>query len=215
MIKTERFMEVLLNNSESDDWTIAREEWIKDEIKFVNEGKCICGQKKIRKIVVIKNIKNNKKLEIGSNCWETVLGRESLNSEFKLLRNKYILQKYGIFNMPSLFTILYNFEKFIIDDWEFSFLISTNSMKYEFSSKQKEILKRLIDKLIPINDSKIKVNHIYYVYDGVTWCTITFNYNMNKEHTLRRKIKNKYLFDYSSSNKYDIIDKDLFEIGLR
>lgn len=215
MIKTERFMEVLLNNSESDDWTIAREEWIKDEIKFVNEGKCICGQKKIRKIVVIKNIKNNKKLEIGSNCWETVLGRESLNSEFKLLRNKYILQKYGIFNMPSLFTILYNFEKFIIDDWEFSFLISTNSMKHEFSSKQKEILKRLIDKLIPINDSKIKVNHIYYVYDGVTWCTITFNYNMNKEHTLRRKIKNKYLFDYSSSNQYDIIDKDLFEIGLR
>ena len=215
MIKTERFMEVLLNNSESDDWTIAREEWIKDEIKFVNEGKCICGQKKIRKIVVIKNIKNNKKLEIGSNCWETVLGRESLNSEFKLLRNKYILQKYGIFNMPSLFTILYNFEKFIIDDWEFSFLISTNSMKREFSSKQKEILKRLIDKLIPINDSKIKVNHIYYVYDGVMWCTITFNYNMNKEHTLRRKIKNKYLFDYSSSNQYDIIDKDLFEIGLR
>ena len=215
MIKTERFMEVLLNNSKSNDWTIAREEWIKDEIKFVNEGKCICGQKKIKKIVVIKNIKNNKKLEIGSNCWETVLGRESLNSEFKLLRNKYILQKYGIFNMPSLFTILYNFEKFIIDDWEFSFLISTNSMKREFSSKQKEILKRLIDKLIPINDSKIKVNHIYYVYDGVTWCTITFNYNMNKEHTLRRKIKNKYLFDYSSSNKYDIIDKDLFEIGLR
>ena len=215
MIKTERFMEVLLNNSESDDWTIAREEWIKDEIKFVNEGRCICGQKNVRKIVVIKNIKNNKKLEIGSNCWETVLGRESLNSEFKLLRNKYILQKYGIFNMPSLFTILYNFEKFIIDDWEFSFLISTNSMKREFSSKQKEILKRLIDKLIPINDSKIKVNHIYYVYDGVMWCTITFNYNMNKEHTLRRKIKNKYLFDYSSSNQYDIIDKYLFEIGLR
>ena len=215
MIKTERFMEVLLNNSESDDWTIAREEWIKDEIKFVNEGRCICGQKKVRKIVVIKNIKNNKKLEIGSNCWETVLGRESLNSEFKLLRNKYILQKYGIFNMPSLFTILYNFEKFIIDDWEFSFLISTNSMKREFSSKQKEILKRLIDKLIPINESKIKVNHIYYVYDGVMWCTITFNYNMNKEHTLRRKIKNKYLFDYSSSNQYDIIDKDVFEIGLR
>ena len=49
MIKTERFMEVLLNNSESDDWTIAREEWIKDEIKFVNEGKCICGQKKDKK----------------------------------------------------------------------------------------------------------------------------------------------------------------------
>ena len=103
MIKTERFMEVLLNNSESNDWTIAREEWIKDEIKFVNEGRCICGQKKVRKIVVIKNIKNNKKLEIGSNCWETVLGRKSLNSEFKLLRNKYILQRYGIFNMPSLF----------------------------------------------------------------------------------------------------------------
>ena len=153
-----------------------------------------------------------KNLETQVNSYKSVVTtlKEKVN-QFNLLS----LQKYGIFNMPSLFTILYNFEKFIIDDWEFSFLISTNSMKHEFSSKQKEILKRLINKLIPINDSKIKVNHIYYVYDGVTWCTITFNYNMNKEHTLRRKIKNKYLFDYSSSNQYDIIDKDLFEIGLR
>ena len=94
MNKTEKFMKTLLENSVSNDWDIARTEWIHKEVKYSEEGllSCICGQKNIQKGVIIKNIKNNNELLIGYNCWKSVMKMQNLDTEFKRLRNQYILQ---------------------------------------------------------------------------------------------------------------------------
>lgn len=159
MTKTERFMKVLLENSISNDWDFARNEWVSKELKYSPERTsiCICGQKNIEKTIIIKNIKNNNELEIGYNCWKTVMKRENLDTKFKQLRNQYILKKYGIFNIPSEYITVCNFEHYIINEWEFMFLLNIISTTYEYTEKQREILKKLINKIKYVDDSKIIV----------------------------------------------------------
>lgn len=204
MNKTEKFMKTLLENSVSNDWDIARTEWIHKEVKYSEEGllSCICGQKNIQKGVIIKNIKNNNELLIGYNCWKSVMKMQNLDTEFKRLRNQYILQKYGIFNIPSRYTVLCNYEHYIINSWELMFLLNIIDTTYEFSIKQREILKKLINKIKLVNDSKIKVKGISFSSLKKEYETdwnpeepylISFEYNDNKKYTLKRTIKLKYV----------------------
>ena len=204
MNKTEKFMKTLLENSVSNDWDIARTEWINKKLKYSEEGllSCICGQKNIQKGVVIKNIKNNNELLIGYNCWKSVMKMQNLDTEFKRLRNQYILQKYGIFNIPSKYTVLCNYEHYIINSWELMFLLNIIDTTYEFSIKQREILKKLINKIKLVNDSKIKVKGISFSPLKKEYKTdwnpeepylISFEYNDNKKYTLKRTIKLKYV----------------------
>ena len=82
------------------------------------------------------------------------------------------------------------------------FLLNIIDTTYEFSIKQREILKKLINKIKLVNDSKIKVKGISFSSLKKEYETdwnpeepylISFEYNDNKKYTLKRTIKLKYV----------------------
>ena len=138
MYKTGKFTKALIENSISDDWANARQEWYFNGLRYTpDKGVCICGQKHISRIVIIKNKYNNIVLEIGYNCWLSVMGGENLDTEFKRLRNQYTLYTLGI-KLPTLYLILRNFESGKISIDEVDTLVYAN-----FKSLNSEWLERV------------------------------------------------------------------------
>jgi hypothetical protein len=181
MNKTAKFMDALIKNSVSNDWVRARAEWVQYGLRYTQDkGVCICGQKHIARIVIIKNKLNSTILEIGYNCWLSVMGGEKLDTEFKRLRNQYTLYTLGI-KLPTLYLILRNFESNRIDIKEVEFLVHAHFKSLENNELTK--LKRITAKMefvpdvVQIKAIKLIINAPYPFcynlqgigYDGKTY----------------------------------------------
>lgn len=145
-MKTERFIERLLELSVSSDFFSAQKEWEVDHLEYVGDDTCICGQKHINKVVVIRNKHTNSLVRIGYNCYHTTLNGVCYDTEFKKLMYEYKLSRLGIFKIPTAEQIIDNYCRYIINEWEFKFLISIKRFS-EYSEKQLQILKNLIPRI--------------------------------------------------------------------
>ena len=162
MYKTAKFTKALIENSVSDDWAEARQEWYFNGLRYTpDKGICICGQKHISRIVIIKNKYNNIVLEIGYNCWLSVMGGEKLDTEFKRLRNQYVLQQLGIC-LPTLYLAFRNYEKYRINSNELSFLLCEYDHSVDINDKYViETYKKITKKMEFVPDV---VNIVSYDY---------------------------------------------------
>lgn len=142
-MKTEKFIEKLLENSVSKDFFSAQKEWKVHQLKYVENGICICGQKHITKLVIMYNIHNHKLINVGYNCYRSTLNGQNYDTEFKKLMYAYKLSRLGIFEIPTLEQIIYNYNNYVINEWEFKFLVSIKKYS-EYSNKQLDVLKRVL-----------------------------------------------------------------------
>ena len=145
-MKTEKFIARLVELSVSSDFFTAQNEWKVDHLEYVEDDTCICGQKHINKIVVMRNKHTNITIRIGYTCYRTTLNGECYDTEFKKLMYEYKLSRLGIFKMPTAEQILDNFNRYIINEWEFKFLISIKKFS-KYSEKQIVIIRQLLPKL--------------------------------------------------------------------
>jgi hypothetical protein len=144
-MKTEKFIENLLEYSISKDFFSAQKEWKVHHLEYTENGQCICGQKHITRLVIMYNVHNYKLINVGYNCYRSTLNGQNYDTEFKKLMYAYKLSRLGIFEIPTLEQIIYNYNNYIINEWEFKFLVSIK--KYaEYSNKQLEVLKRVLKK---------------------------------------------------------------------
>jgi hypothetical protein len=161
MNKTAKFMDALIKNSVSNDWVRARTEWVQYGLRYTQDkGVCICGQKHIARIVIIKNRLNSTILEIGYNCWLSVMGGEKLDTEFKRLRNQYTLYTLGI-KLPTLYLILRNFESGRIKIEEVDDLVHAHFKS--LSSEELERIKDIITKMEFVPDV-VPIKAIKWLY---------------------------------------------------
>lgn len=156
-------MDALIKNSVSNDWVRARTEWVQYGLRYTQDkGVCICGQKHIARIVIIKNRLNNTILEIGYNCWLSVMGGEKLDTEFKRLRNQYTLYALGI-KLPTLYLILRNFESNRINIDEVDSLVHAHfrSLDSEELNEIKAITSKMeyVPDVVPIKSLKWLYKH--------------------------------------------------------
>lgn len=89
----ENLINVVLNNSNSSNWTDAVREWkIEDcEEDDLCQSTCICGKENIKYLFTIRNKYNNAILfPIGSTCINK-FNREDLDNEVDLIKQKYAL----------------------------------------------------------------------------------------------------------------------------
>lgn len=178
MNKTAKFMKVLIDNSTSYSWVNAKNEWYCNGLRYTpRQGVCICGQKHITRIVIIKNKVNGKSLEIGYNCWLSVIGGEKLDTEFKQLRNQYVLYELGI-KLPTLYLILRNFESGRINIEEVNNLVYAHFHSLD-SSRLLEI-QEIIGKMEFVPDV-VSIKSIILVWkDARSW-----NYPGRAQYTMK------------------------------
>lgn len=144
-MKTEKFIENLLEHSISKDFFSAQKEWKVHHLEYTENGQCICGQKHITRLVIMYNIHNHKLINVGYNCYRSTLNGQNYDTEFKKLMYAYKLSRLGIFEIPTLEQIVDNYNNYIINEWEFKFLVSIKKYE-EYSNKQLEVLKRVLKK---------------------------------------------------------------------
>lgn len=165
-----KLMQEVINNSESDNWKDAVEEWVIDdceEDEYCSE-KCVCGKEDLRFLFTIKNKYNDNILfPIGSSCIKR-FGRQDLKEEtsiyeqmFKLLHmvrdHKFISFTSELFSR-KLLNYLYKegaFDNYYNkysghDDYEFMLKMFNTKDKQSITVRQDKKIKAIIvNSIIP------------------------------------------------------------------
>jgi len=98
MNKKEKFEKNLIELSLSNDYEVAKKEWVFK--KYINnEATCVCGQHLQRHLIFVNKVNNNKAI-IGCNCAEkfidVAIGTSFTNGLKKLQTNKYAIISYSL-----------------------------------------------------------------------------------------------------------------------
>ena len=150
MNKYEKFKEQIILNSISETYPEAINEWDEKTMYYAKEDKnCICGQKHIRDVWIIKNNINYKTLEIGSECITKLKDKKIYKKVFPGLKNIHKNIEKSI-NKESL-NIFHSLG--YLNDWELNFYYDIHGKKTRLSEKQK--IKKL-----QINKKLLKITKI-------------------------------------------------------
>lgn len=145
----ERFIEKIIDLSQSKNWSEAKKEWnlltiYEDE----SDRNCLCGHE-IYNVCVIKNKITGNKAEVGNVCvtkfMEGTELSQSVDWGFPIWKR---LSKNPLATVPEIYSFYVNA---IISEWEYNFYISLGR-KRKLSPKQEEI--------------KLRINH--KILDGIT-----------------------------------------------
>ena len=134
MDKDKKLALALLDKSLHEEWHQAKDEWeIFDLYYFHYDGVCVCGQSRIKKMVVLRNKVNNKFLKVGSCCCQKILNMPVDNLITTVLRFKN--KPWRSLNNPRF--VKYFLDKGIISFNEFGFYMNTiNKRGSSLSLKQ-------------------------------------------------------------------------------
>lgn len=93
MSNTYKLIEVILANSESENFQDAKHEWAIKDYNLSENEQCICGKLHIKQCYTIINSNNNKKLyPVGSECIKK-FERDDLLNSMKIFGNKNTIFK--------------------------------------------------------------------------------------------------------------------------
>ena len=143
--------EEVLSLSESEYWSIAKEEWYLCEIYEKKNGTCVCTHHPITDHCVIINRYNHHELTVGNRCikhfpptlQESIAG---LFTNFKRLKQNQNTTKARV----SQKLRDYCYEREIINEWERDFLFNTHhkkSLTFKQSHKMIQIHNKIICKI--------------------------------------------------------------------
>lgn len=150
-------METLLEASKSKEWDVAKKEWKKTGIYFVDTEStsgesfyetCSCSHYPIKEVITIKNTINKNELIIGNCCITKIIEDKKENKRHKAIFNALKNQK---INKELIEQAYYN-DHFIYHK-EFEFLLKI-FRKRSHSEKQANEFARIKDRIMRLYASK-------------------------------------------------------------
>lgn len=123
--------------SESQNWDDAKHEWFLENVYYTNEGMCLCGQRHIKEICVLSNIRTRNVIKVGSRCVKRFIGLPA--TEIFASLHKIAADIRLSLSLPA---IQWVHERGFVTDWEREFLLNTRA-KNRFALTQKQYGKRL------------------------------------------------------------------------
>lgn len=137
----------LLSLSNSQDWSFAKNEWILDNIYYLEAWEdfetCSCSHYPIQEVCVIINSENNNKAIVWNVCIKKFIDQIDSWNLFDWLKKI----SNDLWLWPSKELIEYAFKKKYINDWEHKFCIN-RFWKKKFSWKQLETRKKINQKIL-------------------------------------------------------------------
>jgi len=145
----ERFIDAVVKQSVSEDWSSAKTEWYYTSSYEEHGSNCVCGQS-ITEVCIIRNRFTNNIMEVGNKCVQKFM-YDDRESEFKLLNKNKI---------DNALLIELGLSK-VITQWDITFYINIKS-KRKLSTKQLKHKSKIIEAAKHyVNETKQKENSGY------------------------------------------------------
>ena len=150
-----RLIQAVLENSISEDWDGAIDEWDQIGWDYVqSDGTCACGKQHISELNFVRNRFTGIELIIGSECINKFFNYQIQGLHASI--NKVIKEPHKSLHMDIIRTAYHNG---IINQWEKNFYLDvyrkqSRSMSYKQIQTKESINSKILNKIQNINDDR-------------------------------------------------------------